>query len=205
MKINLDQMLRILIFIIIFLLIHWILQIWSWHSNPLNRWVHVPSWPAWWYSSSYCQLSFIILVILNLLFLLFILVIFLFQKFVEHGVLMLSGNMIFEKIFLKFLIAFSTFIKFFRTIFIQMNCEVSLFHSDSTIIRTVNFKITDNFAQTHICLKTYRQLLLATWAYFRVVWKHAEAVFANYRSTLLTIKRLIWEFIAAYAFHMFKT
>jgi len=89
LEVYLHNLLVVCFFVLLNLLHFWINLIFR-YSNPLNGWVHVPSGPSNWYSSSQgCKLGLAI-VRISIKKWLIKLVICVFDKLVKHGVLMLS-------------------------------------------------------------------------------------------------------------------
>lgn len=128
-------------------------------------------------------------IVLDLLWL-FLILLLLFNKFLEHLFLMFSWNMIFKNIFFHLFSTLCTFIHSLRTIF-QMQLHISLFNSQSTLLRTFNFKFIYYLLQAHIRLESLRQINLAIWTLLRS--QLAETGFANYCSALSTIERWFWK------------
>lgn len=112
--------------------------------------------------------------------------------------------MVLENIFFKQFATLRAFEKFFRTVMPYVLTHFTLLYSLATSKLTRNFKLINDFAETHVWFEKVRELNLAVRAEFWVTPKLIETILAYYCSTLITRKRLVWQIEANYAFQLFK-
>ena len=136
-----------------------------------------------------------VLIVLKLLGLFMILL--LLDKFLKHLLLMLSGNMIFENIFFHLLSTLRTLIQPLWAI-LQMHLHVTLFYSQTALLRALHFKLINDFLQAHVGLESLRKLYLTIRTFLGS--QLAKAGLANDGSTLSTIIWRFWKIEANYAF-----
>jgi len=68
-----------------------------------------------------------------------------------------------------------------------MHLHVTLFYSQTALLRALHFKLINDFLQAHVCLESLGQIYLTVWTFLRS--QLAKAGLADDGSTLSTI---IW-------------
>lgn len=158
-----------------------------WDTHKLYWWIKVEPFPAHWDLPSQEEIVLTprhrtrairherVILLLNIFF----------DEHLKHRIRMLSLNMELEHILFEEFAALITFKESLRTL-LQVNVHVPLLDPLSTIIRTVQLEIIDQFLKAHIGLESNWQSLFA--ARTLPLLKIAEALLAYDVATLHAVK-----------------
>lgn len=179
-----------------------------WDTYQLDWRIKVVSCPVLWHNTvqerdriTVRNLRYYISIVSSFWLFLLCATIWVFQEFLKHRILMLTSYMIFKRVLLHLLAAFSTLKQFFRAFF-YMNLNITFLDSCSTRVRAFDFEFTDYFIQAHIGSESTWQLFLTVRAC--LLSQLSEAAFTNDSTALFTIKGYIWKIKANDAFQLFE-